>query len=141
MQVNEQQRQLLIKEAAYFQAEKRGFAPGHEQADWLAAERHVDEMLNNMQQAAQVLQADQAAVNSARRNRKAASPESPAAKSKRRPRTGKALEQEKAAEGVVGIGLPESQIVEDYSAGGPLKKPSATPNPAVEAAKAVQKRK
>ena len=31
----------LIAERAYFRAEKRGFAPGHELEDWLAAEREI----------------------------------------------------------------------------------------------------
>lgn len=31
----------LIAEAAYFKAEKRGFQPGHEEADWLAAEQEL----------------------------------------------------------------------------------------------------
>ena len=31
------QRAALIAEAAYFRAQKRGFAPGHEVEDWLAA--------------------------------------------------------------------------------------------------------
>lgn len=34
----------MIREAAYFRAMQRGFAPGHELEDWLAAEREV--MLN-----------------------------------------------------------------------------------------------
>lgn len=36
-------RHKAIQEAAYFKAEKRGFAPGHELDDWLEAEREVDE--------------------------------------------------------------------------------------------------
>jgi hypothetical protein len=32
----------MICTAAYFIAEQRGFAPGHDLADWLAAERAVD---------------------------------------------------------------------------------------------------
>jgi hypothetical protein len=32
----------LIATAAYYRAEQRGFAPGYEQEDWLAAEREVD---------------------------------------------------------------------------------------------------
>ena len=32
-----------IREAAYFKAEHRGFAPGHELDDWLEAEDEVDE--------------------------------------------------------------------------------------------------
>lgn len=35
-------RHKLISEAAYFIAERRGFAPGHELSDWLAAEREVN---------------------------------------------------------------------------------------------------
>jgi hypothetical protein len=35
-------RAALIAEAAYFRAEKRGFQPGHETEDWLAAEAEVD---------------------------------------------------------------------------------------------------
>src|SRR5262245_57434587 len=43
--VDPQQRAALIAEAAYFRAEKRGFAPGHETGDWLAAEAEVDAKL------------------------------------------------------------------------------------------------
>jgi hypothetical protein len=35
-------REALIATAAYYRAEKRGFLPGHEQEDWLAAERDID---------------------------------------------------------------------------------------------------
>lgn len=35
-------RRSMISEAAYFLAEHRGFAPGHELDDWLAAETLVD---------------------------------------------------------------------------------------------------
>lgn len=31
-----------IAQAAYFRAERRGFEPGHELEDWLAAESEVD---------------------------------------------------------------------------------------------------
>jgi len=31
-----------IREAAYFKAERREFAPGHELEDWLQAEREAD---------------------------------------------------------------------------------------------------
>lgn len=43
--VGPEQRAALIAEAAYFRAEKRGFAPGHESEDWLAAESEVDARL------------------------------------------------------------------------------------------------
>jgi hypothetical protein len=37
------EREQLIREAAYFRAEQRGFVPGHEIDDWLAAERELNE--------------------------------------------------------------------------------------------------
>ena len=40
--VGPEQRAALIAEAAFFRAEKRGFAPGQEVEDWLAAESEVD---------------------------------------------------------------------------------------------------
>jgi hypothetical protein len=43
--VDPQQRSALIAQAAYFRAEKRGFAPGHETEDWLVAEAEVDSVL------------------------------------------------------------------------------------------------
>jgi hypothetical protein len=35
-------REERIRVAAYFKAERRGFEPGHELDDWLAAEREID---------------------------------------------------------------------------------------------------
>jgi DUF2934 family protein len=35
-------RDALIAEIAYFRAQRRGFEPGHELEDWLAAEAEVD---------------------------------------------------------------------------------------------------
>jgi hypothetical protein len=40
--VSAQERQQWIATAAYFRAQRRGFAAGHEAEDWLAAEREVD---------------------------------------------------------------------------------------------------
>jgi hypothetical protein len=40
--VDPQRRAALIARAAYFRAQNRGFAPGHEVTDWLAAETEVD---------------------------------------------------------------------------------------------------
>ncbi|MDP1649813.1 MAG: DUF2934 domain-containing protein [Rubrivivax sp.] len=37
------QRQAMIAEAAFFMAQSRGFVPGQELDDWLAAERAVDQ--------------------------------------------------------------------------------------------------
>ena len=38
-------RRALIAEAAYLRAERRGFVPGQETEDWLAAEVEVDALL------------------------------------------------------------------------------------------------
>ena len=35
-------RETCISTKAYYMAEARGFQPGHEQSDWLAAENAVD---------------------------------------------------------------------------------------------------
>ncbi len=37
-----EERARMIAEAAYYLSEQRGFAPGHEVEDWLAAEQQVD---------------------------------------------------------------------------------------------------
>lgn len=39
---NPDQRLQMIAAAAYFRSERRGFAPGREMEDWLAAEAEVD---------------------------------------------------------------------------------------------------
>ncbi len=41
--VTEVERQALVAEAAYYRAEHRDFAPGHEIDDWVAAEQEVSE--------------------------------------------------------------------------------------------------
>ena len=43
--VDLERRAALIAEAAFFRAEKRGFAPGNDVQDWLAAEAEVDAKL------------------------------------------------------------------------------------------------
>lgn len=42
---NAQLREAMIAEAAYYRAARRGFVPGHELDDWLAAEQQVDTAL------------------------------------------------------------------------------------------------
>lgn len=37
-----EEREKLIREWAYFRAQRRGFTPGHEIEDWLAAERELE---------------------------------------------------------------------------------------------------
>lgn len=43
--VTDRERYFLIAEAAYYRAEQRGFAPGHELEDWLDAETEVGRMV------------------------------------------------------------------------------------------------
>jgi Protein of unknown function (DUF2934) len=45
MTVSADVRRGMIAEAAYLRAERRSFAPGHEEEDWLAAEKEVDAQL------------------------------------------------------------------------------------------------
>ena len=45
--VTPEQRQVMICEAAYYIAEQRGFEPGHDVDDWLAAERQIDGVLTS----------------------------------------------------------------------------------------------
>ena len=44
-------RRELVAAEAYFRAERRGFAPGHELEDWVAAEAAVDSRLRSIQAA------------------------------------------------------------------------------------------
>jgi hypothetical protein len=44
-QVSAEERLSMIAQAAYFRAERRSFAPGHELGDWIAAEAEVDRKL------------------------------------------------------------------------------------------------
>jgi hypothetical protein len=45
----EAKRRAMIAERAYYRAERRGFAPGHEVEDWLAAETEVDLILASVE--------------------------------------------------------------------------------------------
>lgn len=40
--IDAEKRHALIAESAYLRAERRGFAPGHEVEDWVAAEAEID---------------------------------------------------------------------------------------------------
>jgi hypothetical protein len=44
--IDAQTRHELVAQAAYFRAQRRGFAPGQEQEDWYAAEAEIDAALN-----------------------------------------------------------------------------------------------
>ena len=41
-----EQREAMIRDAAYFRYAGRGFAPGHELDDWLAAETEIERMVS-----------------------------------------------------------------------------------------------
>lgn len=43
--IDAERRRAMIAQAAYFRAEKRGFAPGAELQDWLEAEAEIDREL------------------------------------------------------------------------------------------------
>jgi Protein of unknown function (DUF2934) len=45
MALSREGRHALIAQKAYLRAERRGFDPGHETEDWLAAESEVDALL------------------------------------------------------------------------------------------------
>ncbi len=47
LQVTAEARRAMIAEAAYLRAERRGFAPGYETEDWLAAEIETDALLRS----------------------------------------------------------------------------------------------
>jgi hypothetical protein len=39
-------RRAMIAESAYLRSERRGFTPGFEEEDWLAAEKEIDALLS-----------------------------------------------------------------------------------------------
>ena len=45
--VNSETRHQMVAVAAYYLAEQRGFCPGYEIDDWLAAQEEVDRRLSN----------------------------------------------------------------------------------------------
>jgi hypothetical protein len=45
--LGESERRRLIAEAAYFKAERRGFAAGGELEDWIEAEAEIDALLDS----------------------------------------------------------------------------------------------
>ena len=47
--IEPERRQAMISEAAYFLAERRGFCPGGELEDWVAAEAEIDRALSSGQ--------------------------------------------------------------------------------------------
>lgn len=50
MDVAPEIRRAMVAEAAYYHAEKRGFTPGDELADWLQAEAEIEALLGHITQ-------------------------------------------------------------------------------------------
>jgi len=48
IRVSPEERHEMVAVAAYYRAERRGFAPGGAEQDWLAAERDIDRLLADM---------------------------------------------------------------------------------------------
>jgi len=48
-----EQMKAMIAKTAYYKAEQRGFVPGFEEDDWLAAEREVQAMVGKTKASAQ----------------------------------------------------------------------------------------
>jgi hypothetical protein len=46
-QIDPPGRRLLIAQAAYFRAEKRGFAPGRELQDWFEAKAEIERLVDS----------------------------------------------------------------------------------------------
>lgn len=42
------QKWQMVAEAAYYRAEKRGFAQGHQDEDWFAAEREIERLVQRL---------------------------------------------------------------------------------------------
>jgi hypothetical protein len=51
--VSDDERRGMIAKAAYLRGERRGFAPGGETDDWMAAEEEIDALLSGSSGAAQ----------------------------------------------------------------------------------------
>jgi hypothetical protein len=52
LHIDATEREAMIRETAYLRAERRGFSPGQELEDWLAAEAQVDHLLTSGETAA-----------------------------------------------------------------------------------------
>ena len=61
-----------VAERAYYRAEKRGFAPGHEIEDWLAAEREIADLKARSPSAASAKTADSVPLKKPSSRRKSA---------------------------------------------------------------------
>jgi len=83
--LSQDERRQMIADAAYYRAERRGFAPGSEVEDWLAAEKEVMERLKAMAECAPKTQPSATARSAAPKGSvPAAESHTPAAKAARK---------------------------------------------------------
>ncbi|HSQ03245.1 MAG TPA: DUF2934 domain-containing protein [Burkholderiales bacterium] len=83
--LSENEVRQMIAAAAYYRAERRGFAPGGEVEDWLAAEKEVAQRLNAMTMRTSKLDAPSAQESAAiRGSAPAHQPTAPKAKPERK---------------------------------------------------------
>ncbi len=47
LHIDATEREVMIRKTAYLRAQRRGFSPGQELEDWLAAEAEVDQLLTS----------------------------------------------------------------------------------------------
>jgi hypothetical protein len=60
-----EQREAMIREAAYFHYAKRGYAPGHDLDDWLAAEAEIERGASGSEEFPSDTQVHQSSVHGA----------------------------------------------------------------------------
>ena len=60
-----EQREAMLREAAYYHYAKRGYAPGHELDDWLAAEAELERTASGAPEFAPDLDVQQSSVHGA----------------------------------------------------------------------------
>jgi hypothetical protein len=60
-----EQREAMIREAAYYHYAKRGYAPGHELDDWLAAEAELERRTSGAPEFPQDIEMQQSSVHGA----------------------------------------------------------------------------
>lgn len=63
-----EQREAMIRDAAYERYARRGYSPGHELEDWLAAEAEIDHGIPESAEPGQELEIQQSSVHGAGRD-------------------------------------------------------------------------
>ena len=63
-----EQREAMIREAAYYHFAKRGYAPGHDLDDWLAAEAEIERGTSEFTELPPDTEVQQSSVHGARKD-------------------------------------------------------------------------